>query len=509
MSVTPLKTLGSSKIHRTMIRPSAQVTSHDEARELARRGTRQFLFARVCVLASGFLVMVILTRGLGPTDYGIYGVIVSQILWLEMLLHGGVPGAIAKLMADGCHDHREIERSGRALLFGFAVLLFVVCWLMAPQMASFMRIPDGAILFRIAIIDLPFVAVFSSYEGVLTGRREFGVLAAVNLIYGITKLAGVVALVGLGFSIEGALVIFVFSTVVVCGVLVVRYRPQGFLPKCLIMAKIVAIAAPIGLYLISGQMLLNLDLWVLKGLWEGAGEVVGQYVASVNLAKILMLIPGSQAAVLFASVAWAVASGDTGRAREHIQEATRFALIIATAAWVLLGLDASEVLSVLFSSSYAEGQGVLQLQLAAFGFFALLDAYAHALMAAGRQGFVAVALVAMIPFVWLSNYLLIQWLGPLGAATSMLLGTAVAAVVTGAMVYYRFGSLIRSVVVVRVLCAATVVALASVAMQVRGPWVIGKLALLGALYLFVLYMLGEIGRKDFGVPDNSSTSRSP
>src|SRR5262249_20539437 len=147
------------------------------------------------------------------------------------------------------------------------------------------------------------------------------------------KLAGIVALIGVGFSIERALIIFVFSTVFVCGVLFIRYRPQSFRPRGLIIGEVAAIAAPIGLYLVSGQVLLNLDLWVLKGLWEGAGEVVGQYVASVNLAKMLMVIPGAQSAVLFSSVAWAVASRDTAQARGHIQEATRFAVIIAAAVW--------------------------------------------------------------------------------------------------------------------------------------------------------------------------------
>src|SRR5206468_9058121 len=123
--------------------------------------------------------------------------------------------------------------------------------------------------------------------------------------------------------------------------------------------QIAAVTAPLALYLIAGQMLLNLDLWSLKGLWEGGGEVVGHYVASMNLARILMVIPGAQAGVIFTSVAWAVASHDTARARRHIQDATRFAVIIAAAAWVILGLNASEVLSSLYSPAYAAGEHFL------------------------------------------------------------------------------------------------------------------------------------------------------
>jgi O-antigen/teichoic acid export membrane protein len=243
--------------------------------------------------------------------------------------------------------------------------------------------------------------------------------------------------------------------------------------------------------------LLNLDLWSLKSLWRGTGEVVGHYVASMNLSRMLLVISGAQASVVFASVAWAVAADDTARARRHIQDATRFAVIIATAAWVILGLNASEVLSLLYSRPYAEGQRFLPLQLAALALFAILDVLAQALMASGRQWFAASALAATIPLAWFSNFLLIPWLGPIGAATSLLLGLVFATFTAGVMAYRRFGSLVRLPTILRVLMAAVVVGLISVVIPLRGPLILVKLALLGGLYLCVLYWLGEITRKDF------------
>src|SRR5262249_20300589 len=271
---------------------------------------------------------------------------------------------------------------------------------------------DGEVLFRVAILDLPFMAVFTSYDGILSGRRQFGVLAGAHMLYGMAKLAGVVALLGLGFSVARVLVTFVFSTCVVCAVLGVRYWPSGFRPSVRVIGEIAGLAAPMAFYLVSNQVLLNLDLWSLKSLWKGDGKVIGQYVASMNLAKTLMVIPGAQAGVLFTSLAWALASRDVEQARQHIQEATRFALLIATAAWGILGLNASAVLSVLFSGAYAEGRRFLPLLLAGFGLFALLDVFSQALMVAGRRWFLACTLVAMVPLVWLSNYLLIPRFGP-------------------------------------------------------------------------------------------------
>ena len=261
------------------------------------------------------------------------------------------------------------------------------------------------------------------------------------------------------------------------------------------------------LYLVSGQVLLNLDLWSLKSLWEGGGEVIGHYVASMNLAKILMVIPGAQAGVLFSSVAWAVASRDTARARRHIEDATRFAVIIAAAAWVILGFNASEVLSLLYSPAYADGRLFLPLQLAGFGFFALLDAFCTALMAAGLQRVVVSGVVVTVPIVWLSNYILIPRIGPLGAATSMLLGLIIGTALIGMIAYRHFGSVVQSSTLLRVLFAVAVVGLVSTASPVAGPLVLVKLVLLGGIYLLVLYVLGEITGKDFGLPRKSPGNR--
>ncbi len=482
-----------------MSRTTAETASHDDDRERAQRGTRQFLIARACVVASSFVASAILTRALGPANFGVYGVVISQLMWLEMLMNAGVPSATAQLMADNRHDQAAVESSARALLVGWSLALLAVCWVAAPWIADLMRIRDGAVLLRIALLDLPFMAMFVSYDGALNGRRLFSILAVVQVAYGVIKLGGILLLVALGISVEGALVVYVASTAVVAAGLAIRYRPFGSGPRGPIVKEILTITAPMAMYLVSIQVLLSLDLWSLKALWTGSGDVLGHYVASMNLAKMLLVISGAQSGVVFASVAWALAENNTARARHHIQDATRFGLVLATAAWVLLALNGAEVLSLLYSRPYAEGERFLPLQLAALATLVLLDILEAALMAAGHRWAIAAILVATIPFAWLGNVLLIPLLGPVGAAISLLLGVGVATVMVGVMAYRRFGALVRVSTLRRVLVAAVVVGLASSAWPVHGPWVVVKLGTLGLLYFFVLYGLGEITKDDFRI----------
>ena len=47
----------------------------------------------------GYVVAVLLARGLGPVAYGSYGVIMAVLIWLEQSARHAVPAATAKLLA--------------------------------------------------------------------------------------------------------------------------------------------------------------------------------------------------------------------------------------------------------------------------------------------------------------------------------------------------------------------------------------------------------------------------
>jgi O-antigen/teichoic acid export membrane protein len=392
-----------------------------------------------------------------------------------------------------------VEQSARFVLLALGMTLFAACWAAAPAVAEIFRIPGGTRLFRLAILDLPLATMYVAYQGILTGRRLFGPLSASQAIFGIAKLAGVSILVMFGLSVASALVANAAATLAVLAYLFVRFPPAGIWPQRRLVKQLISLAIPMGTYLLAMQVLLRLDLWSLKRLWEGSGEVVGQYVAALNLSRLLTVIPAVQSGVLFASISWAIAGSDERGARSHLREATRFAMILAVPACVILGGEASGVMAALFSGAYAGGGRFLFLQLLAFGLYALLDAFAHSLMAVGRQWRAAGVLVGLVPVVWLGNLVLIPRLGPIGAALSLAFGMLLGAGVLGLLARRRHGALFHWPTVAKVTAAAAVVGLLGRLVDVPGPWVLLEVAALAVLYLVLLWSLGELTVADLGL----------
>jgi O-antigen/teichoic acid export membrane protein len=336
-----------------------------------------------------------------------------------------------------------------------------------------------------------------SYEGALHGYRRFGALATAQVAFAMARVATVVALFAIGFSIGGALLAMVCSSLAICVFLGVRLRLWGFRPGRRAAIDIARLAASMSLCLIATQVLLNLDAWSLKVLWTQGGDVIGYYVASANVARTLSIIPSAQAGVLFASVAWAMAGNDGPLALRHIREASRLALIASAGACVILGLNAGDTLALLFSGAYAGGAAFLPLQLVAFGLFALLNVCTSALMAVGRQRLVSIVLTVAVPVIGFSNYLLIPAMGPIGAAISLVVGMAFAWLAAGAVAWRHFGPLMPGRTVFRVTGAVILVGASSAAFDLGGAWIVVKLFLLSGLYAVLLYVSGEISGDDF------------
>src|SRR5919198_47273 len=112
--------------------PAAPPMRTDEAHRRQKQGTRQLLAGRVSFIASGYVVSVILARGLGPGLYGYYGILVSLISRIELITSAGIPGAIAKLIPEHRDDPTPVESTARGLLLGIGLFAFALCWLAAP-----------------------------------------------------------------------------------------------------------------------------------------------------------------------------------------------------------------------------------------------------------------------------------------------------------------------------------------------------------------------------------------
>ncbi len=465
---------------------------------VAVRGTLQLMMAQACLMICGYIVVITLARGLGPKEYGIYGIIISVLVGVELISSLGIPQALGKLIAEDGERSSQFERTGLALSLIVFLSIFALFWLFAPAMADLFQIKDGTALFRLAAIDIPFYGLYFVCIRILGGRRQFGIAGLGESLYGLTKASGIMILFFLGLSVQGALIINIIASIGALLYMATRVSLRDIYPVLGLIKPILRLALPLGLFTSGLQVLFNLDLWCLKVLGQDlAEETIGIYIAAVNVAKLPLVVSFVMTAVLIPSLTRAEALNDKALAQRYIQGAVRSLWVVLLPVCFLFALTAEDLMALLYSNQYKEGALFLRILIFGFGLsFTFLITFGAMLIGKGLPFFPARITLSLIPFALLLNIVLISLYGAMGAAVSVILTGTGGATVLGILVHRHTGLLITRSALIKVVIAAVLMILIAPQFSLRGPMLLLEYGVLFGVYAGALAFLGELKWKD-------------
>ena len=370
----------------------------------------------------GYLAVVFLARELGPSSYGVYGVIMSVLVWLEQSGRHAIPSASAKLLAETSHGQAELEKSALALNLGVHAVFFVLLWCAAPWLESWFGIANGTFLFRLAAVDLPLFGIYTALQATHQGGRRFFRLGIAQVAYALAKLMGVLVIIHLGMSLQKALLVNISASIVGVVLLLAgtSLRSAG---RWLVRAPlIVAIAIPLGLYSIAQLLIGSLDLWTLQTL-SPATEVasIGLFVAALNIARVPAFALATVSTVLLPSVSKAIALGDKPLVKHYMSQALRFFCLLYVP--ICLGLMAwpEELMQWVYSGKFAGGGVLLSILLVGEGLWGIHAVLGSALIAANQARKMGLVMgVSIVPALALNMLCIFLW-GSVGAAVTKIL----------------------------------------------------------------------------------------
>jgi stage V sporulation protein B len=463
----------------------------------AARGTIQLVISQVCLFGSGYLITVFLARGLGPEDYGIYGVILSILSWAEQISRFGIPGATSKLIAEDTRQASGVAQTAWVLGVCLLALAFAVFWGAAPLLAHLFHLPDGVPLLRLAALDIPFYGMYFIYRGVSGGHRAFATLSVAGAVYGVSKVVGVLGLYALGLSIQGALIVNILGSVAALLFIAARTPVKPGPWQHAVIVPMLRLAFPLALGVLVANILYHLDLWSLKIVMaDEKPGAIGVYIAASQVAKIPQLGVLAVTVVLFSSLARALGNQDLSLAQRYVQGAMRFLWVALLPFAVLIALEADNIMTLLYSTRYSTGGPLLRLIVVGWSLFAFLDTFSTMFQARGEVYFSAGIGFILVIALALLNLTLIPLYGPLGAAMATTLTMGLGALITGILAYRRFGALIQPSTLVKGIVAAAIMAIIDTQVSLPGLLLpLQYLSLLG-IYALILAVLGELKRED-------------
>src|SRR4051812_14514395 len=92
-------------------------------------------------IVSGYLINIFLGRFLGPSSYGVYGVLISLMGIINIIQTGGIPLATAKFIAEDDARRDSILKSSLILQLLITLLITISLFLLAKPLSLLFNDP--------------------------------------------------------------------------------------------------------------------------------------------------------------------------------------------------------------------------------------------------------------------------------------------------------------------------------------------------------------------------------
>lgn len=373
----------------------------------------------------GFVLQLVLTRGLGPALFGMYSYGLTVLRLARELGTLGLQNGIVRFAAPHHEANEPAKVKGTflaagALGLGAGAVLSVALFLMAPWLAEgLFQNPDYTGVFRIFACGLPFYAItyLASRMARALGRMQVDVLLS-SILQPAIFLVLVSGLFLLELGITAALYAFLTSTILAAGASFYAIY-KLFPPLLSALSPEYDVRALLRFSLpIVGVSLASIGLTYADRLMLGifrTEDAVGIYQAaaqtSVQLRFILFAITATFSPI--------ISDLYHSEKREDLAQ-----LYADTVRWILLGTlplaivlvtFAPEIMSI-YGAGFREGAVVLRLLSLAYLVVVASGSVGHMLQMSDHQDFVLGVNTFMALLNVGLNWVLIQWYGVMGAA---------------------------------------------------------------------------------------------
>jgi stage V sporulation protein B len=459
------------------------------------KGTNQLVIAQMVFLLSGYVIHLVLGRYFGPETYGTYGVVLSLMTTINLLLIVGFPQGASKYIAAGSAIGSIIRQSTKIQTI-FAIVIFAAYLGLAGVVADALNDPSLAPYIRISAFVVPVYALYCMYNnGYLNGLRRFDKQAKTLIISSVVKMGAVFALVFLGLGVNGA--IFGYLAAAIVG-LFLAWRYLGTVARSAAsfdLKKLLKFGIPATILSVSIFLLINIDLFMVKAILQD-NVSTGYYTSAGMLAKIPYYIFTGLSLIVLPSISRSVAINDVAMLRSYIRQAMRHMLILLLPLVLVISATSSELISLVYSSAYIDAARPLSLLIVGLGLLSIFLMLTNIIMGSGKPKIAMLLGLLMVPLDVGLNLWLIPHHGLMGAAIATTATVACGALVALAYVLLKFRTLGSMKSFVRI--GVTSGAIYGIVLQFSiDPVFLPLLYItLAAVYLGALFLTGEASRND-------------
>jgi O-antigen/teichoic acid export membrane protein len=460
------------------------------------KGILVLTIAQCVMVLSGYILHAGLGRLWGPEKYGSFVLVMSILVWIELSNTSGIPTAVTKFISEKENGIKGLLSQGMKLQLILSIGIVAITFFTAPLIASLLGDENLSFYLRLASIDVPFMGFLVLHLGALAGLRAFTREALTIVFYWLFKILVIFTLVLSALSLKGAFIGNTLASIAAFLVVLKFLPPLREVPKLKSEnQKIIRFAIPLTLYQLSYNILIILDLLLVKSLISAADQT-GYYASAHAIAKTPYFIFYAITLALLPLLSNAIAKGDNDLTVVYIKKSLRYLLMLLVPLILLITKTSEDLISFVYSSAYLPAAPALSILIFGFAFLSLFLISNAILIANNESKEVLAITVILLPVSCFLNFQLIPVYGIQGAAIATTTTLAMGSIITSTLVYKRFRTLVDIRSCLKIFTSAISVFFISKAIPLSGIFIVPKYLILFILYFFLLYIMKEIKKNE-------------
>jgi O-antigen/teichoic acid export membrane protein len=468
------------------------------------KGTVFIICSDVVAALSGYGIHVAVSRYFSPELYGIFGIILSLAVNINLTFLAGIPVTVSKYVAENVTFAYSIKKQASKLQGLFALGIFVFYLVFADTIGNLLHDPNLGRYLRLAAFIVPVSGISLIFDGLLKGLRRFKIRSIVVALYHLTKVITVTVLVFMGFSIKSVIFGLIFTETgrLFIGWNLCRFQPHSYTFQ---MSRIVKFAIPCMLYFTALFLLGNIDLLLVKHLIMD-GAMTGYYVSARVLSQSLALITSALAIALLPTISRSYTSGNIQLTKTYIAQSLRYLLLVLTPLAAFINAAAVNLIQLVFPVSFSEAGKALSILVISRWLVSIFLILINVITGTGHPVIAMMFAFLMVGMSFFSGLLLIPAYQLAGAAISICLTTLTGSLAASTYVYFKFRTLMSLPSFIKIMIASLVVYSLAAKYPASGIFLVIQGLMLLVLYLLILFLIGEIGEPDFQLMKRVATS---
>ena len=377
---------------------------------------------------ASYIVHASVGRILGPADYGRYGLVITLTTMIIVLVGNGLPTAMSKYISEVFEKAPWkvpiIKREGAKLQAVIMGSLTVIFFLASPFIARILGDPSLTPLFAFSSLIIPAFAAASFYIHYYSGLHYFRFQATLKIIRSFARLlfiVGLAFLFGLPGSVAGYILapLSVFFVGLIADSIITKrsfsQKPEegfSFSGRLLL-----AYAWPLTLFLVFYELVLTLDLYLVKAILQD-DVATGLYNAAITVGRIPYYLFYALAVMMVPAIAKAQADRGPEETGALVGKSLRLMAFLLFPFVTLLAVYAEPILRLFYGSRYLGAADAMSIFSLGAGFLTVFYVLAFALSGAGQVKIPMKLSALGVLVALLLNFLLIPLFGIEGAAAA-------------------------------------------------------------------------------------------